>query len=303
MKTRDYSLDNIRFFLIFFVVFAHFIEVCAPFMHNWLIYRVIYTFHMPAFIFMFGYNARYSPDRIVFRWCIPYVVFQTAYIFFARAVLDTGTNFQYATPHWMLWYLVVCIFYQILLPLYDTDDRRRQILSLACVFLIAIIVGFVYSFGHYVTLSRFFVLQPWFLLGYYIRKNGFLEKLPQTGKKHFLILLITTALVILTVQYLYSAKLSAELLAGSSSYESCGGTVWMRLTVFLIAFIWILFLFLGIKKYLNRKIFPLTLMGQNTLPIFLLHGFFVRIISVYCPQMISSPWLVLAVTVALLLLL
>lgn len=302
-KTRDYSLDNIRFFLIFFVVFAHFIEVCAPFTHNWLFYRVIYTFHMPAFIFLTGYNANYSPDRIVYRWCIPYVIFQTVYILFSRIILNTDTNFQYATPHWILWYIVVCIFYQLLLPMYDTADRRRQILSLLCVFLISLIVGFDKSFGHYVTLSRFFVLQPWFLLGYYTKKNGTLEKLSVPGKKHLLILLISTVAVMLSVQYLYSAKLTAELLTGASSYSSSGGTVWMRALVFLIASFWIVFLFAGVKTYLNRKLFLITRIGQSTWPVFLLHGLFVRAIPVYCPWILSSPWLVLAVTLALLVLL
>ncbi|MBQ1954388.1 MAG: acyltransferase family protein, partial [Clostridia bacterium] len=52
--TRDYSLDNIRFILIFSVVFAHFLEVCAPFEGDWKIYKFIYSFHMPVFIFLFG---------------------------------------------------------------------------------------------------------------------------------------------------------------------------------------------------------------------------------------------------------
>jgi len=49
--TRNYSLDNIRFFLIFTVVFGHILEVCDQFAGSWLVYNFIYTFHMPAFIF------------------------------------------------------------------------------------------------------------------------------------------------------------------------------------------------------------------------------------------------------------
>ena len=56
---RDYSLDNVRFVLIFSVVFAHLLEVCEPFTGSWLIYKFIYSFHMPAFIFLFGYNVKY----------------------------------------------------------------------------------------------------------------------------------------------------------------------------------------------------------------------------------------------------
>ncbi len=302
-KTRDYSLDNIRFFLIFFVVFAHFIEVCVPFLYSWRIYKLIYTFHMPAFIFLFGYNVRYSPNRIVFRWCIPYIVFQTIYIAFTKFVLKTDINFQYATPHWMLWYMIVCIFYQLLLPMYETSDKRRQILSLLCVFAISLIVGFDNSFGYYVTLSRFFVFQPWFLLGYYCKRNRSLEALSAPCKKHTILLFISALIIALSVLFLHFVKLPVGLLAGASPYSYCNSTVWMRAIVFLIAFFWIVFLFAGIKTYLNRRLFLITRIGQNTWPVFLLHGLFLRAIAVYCPWMLSSPWLVLAVTLALLVLL
>ena len=80
--SRDHALDNILFLLIFSVVFAHLLEICNSFAGSWLIYKLIYAFHMPAFIFLFGYNIKYSTKRIVYHWCVPYVVFQSAYIFF-----------------------------------------------------------------------------------------------------------------------------------------------------------------------------------------------------------------------------
>ena len=106
---RDYSVANVRFILIFSVVFAHLLEVCAPFKGSWLIYKFIYTFHMPAFIFLFGYNAKYSPKKIVYRWCLPYAIFQCAYISFAKFILNANTNFQFTTPYWLLWYMLLTL--------------------------------------------------------------------------------------------------------------------------------------------------------------------------------------------------
>lgn len=301
--SRDYSLDNIRFLLMFFVVFAHFLEVCAPFRHSQLIYQVIYTFHMPAFLFLFGYNIRYSPGKLIYRWCLPYVVFQSICIVFARTVLNVNEAFQYTKPYWILWYMLVCIFYQGLLPLYETASRRRQILSLLCVFILALLVGFASSIGYELSLSRFFVFQFWFLLGLYCKKNASLEALSARKKSRAVLLLISVGIIILSVPFLSTANLANGVLYGSYSYAATHSTIWTRAIVCLIAFSWIVFLFLGVKKYLNKKITLITRIGQNTWPVFLLHGFFVKAIPVYCPWMLSSFWLVLLLSCALLVIL
>jgi fucose 4-O-acetylase-like acetyltransferase len=56
-SSRDYAIDNIRFFLIFFVVFGHFIELASFSLGNDFVYKIIYVFHMPLFLFQRGkYN-------------------------------------------------------------------------------------------------------------------------------------------------------------------------------------------------------------------------------------------------------
>lgn len=300
---RDYSLDNIRFFLILAVVFAHLLEVCSPFAGQWTIYKVIYTFHMPAFIFLFGYNVTYSPKRIIFRWAIPYVIFQSLYIIFTQYVLNTDMAFQYTTPYWLLWYMLACIFYQLLLPLFDTTNKRRQIVILICAIIIALLVGYEETVGYYMSLSRFFVFQPWFILGYYFKKNRTLETLLLYWKTRFAIVVISIVIIVLSVPYLMKPNVQNGLLFGSFSYAGCGATVWMRATVLLISLCWIFFLFMGIKSYINKKIFFITAIGQNTWSVFLLHGFFVKAIPVFCPELLLSPYKVILTTCAILLLL
>lgn len=295
---RDYSLDNIRFLLIFSVVFAHLLEVCNPFMGSGHIYKFIYSFHIPAFIFLFGYNVKYSPKRIIYRWCIPYTIFQCAYLLFARYVLNTDLNFQFTTPYWLLWYMLVCIYYQLLLPLFDTADKRKQILMILCVFIISLLIGYENSVGYNMSLSRFFVFQPWFLLGYYCKKNNILERLSVQPKRRFVFLFVSAAIIVFLAPYLYI--IPNGLLYGSYSYSSCGGSLWMRGIVCLISFFMILFLFIGIKPCLGGKLLLITSAGQNTWPIFLLHGFIVKAAPIYYPYLISSPWQVIMLSCAIL---
>lgn len=297
---RDYSLDNIRFVLIFSVVFAHLLEVCTPFVGSGIIYKFIYSFHMPVFMFLFGYNVKYSPKRIVYRWCFPYVIFQCAYIFFAKFVLNAKIDFQFTTPYWLLWYLLVCIYYQLLLPMFDIVDKRRQILALLCVFLLSLLVGNEDSVGYYMSLSRFFVFQPWFVLGYYCKKNNLLQILLIDPKRRFLILFASVASITVLVPFVWT--IPNGLLYGSYSYSTCGGTLWMRGTASFMSFSVILFLFIGMKPYLSKKLILITNIGQNTLPIFLLHGFVVKVVPFYFPYLVSSPLRVILLSYAILVL-
>ncbi len=300
-KTRDYSLDNIRFFLIFTVVFAHLLEVFGTFSGSVYIYRFIYIFHMPVFIFLFGYNVRYSPKKVIFRWCLPYIVFQSLYLLFSLFVLDIKVDFQYTTPYWLLWYMLSLIFYQLLLPLYETTNKNRQILTLICAFVISLLVGFDETIGYYMSLSRFFVFQPWFLLGYYCKKNGILEVMIKQKITRTVVMIFSVVLIGLSALLLYYTDIPNGLLYGSLPYAKCGGALWMRAIVSIISICWILFLFVGVKPYLNKKLFLITTIGQNTWPIFLLHGFFIKALPIYLPHLLHYPWAILPLTCLLLL--
>lgn len=295
--TRDYAVDNVRFVLIFSVVCAHLLEICAPFKGSLLLYKFIYTFHMPAFIFLFGYNAKFSPKKIVYRWCIPYVVFQCGYIAFANVYLHANMDFQFTTPYWLLWYMLACIYYQLLLPLFDTDDKGKQIVTILCAFVISLLIGYEESIGYYMSLSRFFVFQPWFLLGYYCKKNNLLERLSFQPKRRFLVLFASAAIIAVFIPFV--GAIPKGLLYEAHSYASCEGTLWMRGMVSIISFAAILFLCIGMRPYLSRKRILITNIGQNTWPIFLLHGFVVKAIPTYFPYLVSSPGRVILLSCAI----
>lgn len=297
---RDHSIDNVRFILIFSVVFAHLLEVCPPFRGSRLLYQFIYTFHMPAFIFLFGYNASYSPKKIVFRWFLPYIFFQCAYIAFSKFILNSNASFQFTTPYWLLWYMLACIYYQLLLPLFDTENKTRQIITILCAFGISFLIGFDTSVGYYMSLSRFLVFQPWFLLGYYCKKNNLLEKLCDLPKIRFPILFASAAIIALLIPY--TKAIPTGLLYGSCSYASCGGSLWLRGIAGIIAFSVIMFLCIGIRPYLRRNMLFITHIGQNTWPVFLLHGFAAKAVPAYFPYLISAPWRVVVLTCVLLIL-
>lgn len=301
VRARDDSFDNIRFLLIVCVVFAHLLEVCAPFRGSGHLYRLIYSFHMPAFLFLFGYFARYKPERILFGWVIPYAVFQTAYICFARYILGIDAALQYTTPYWLLWYMMVCIFYQLLLPLYETDSVRKQAVTLLVVFALSVLAGFDSSVGYYASLSRFFVFQPFFVLGHYWAGHAQRrESRPQTRGTLWRNIGIC-ACVCISVAGLVAFGIPETTMYGSYPYSALGYSPWTRIFNGVMAVSWIAFLMCIVRPLLSRKIPVCTAIGQNTLSVFLLHGFIVKAVPVYAPELVSTPARVVLLTCAIVL--
>lgn len=301
LPPRRYDFDNLRGILILLVVVAHLIEQFAPFPGSEGIYRTIYSFHMPAFLFLFGYFASFQPARIGWQ-VLMYVLFQSLYLLFARYALGSNAAWQYATPYWLLWYLLVSIGYQLLIPLYDWKSKPIQAVIFMFSVGLALAVGFVSSIGYKWSLSRFFVFQPFFIAGLYYRNHEpVLRK--ALGKGRLWYRLAGCLLPVIATIILLSSEISRNMLYGSYAYIKTGSTLWTRLALLCIGFVWIVFLVGSLGKLLNRKLPLLTALGQNTLPVFLLHGFIIRGLPRLFPQWTKLPVLILPITLGILFLL
>lgn len=285
--TRDFSSDNIRFLLIVLVVFGHLIKMDASFPHAWKLYKIIYSFHMPAFLFLTGFYSKYNPRKILFQWCCPYIFFQGLYLAFVRYILKDTAYLQFTTPYWILWYLLVCIYYQLLIPLYDALRGRGAITIFGVALLISLLVGMDRTIGDYLSFSRFIVFQPWFLAGFYTRKYGLYDKWNNCTEKP-LLSIISTLLVVFSVLILIKWDVSARLLYGSMSYSEADATLFDRVKAIFMAFSWIVFLFFSLRPLMNKHIPFITKIGQNTLPVYLFHGFFVKLLRLWLPDIAES---------------
>lgn len=299
-KVRMYGFDNLRGLLIILVVFGHLLEICGSFPGAGFLYRTIYSFHMPAFLFLTGYFARFDRKKIVFGLLLPYVLFQTVYIMFDRWTLGEDTALQFTTPYWILWYLMASILYHLLLPMYDTADQDLQRLCLAVTFTLSLLAGFDDTVGYRLTLSRFLVFQPWFLLGYYSRRSGWIEAMTSrlTGRKYMKLLLAGAVCFLSGVMHLLSFR--SEILYGAHPYGTLVYGPLERSFAGVTALVWIGFGCLVLLPWLDRRLPVLTELGQNTLPVYLLHGFVVRYLQRCCPDWLGNPILVLPVGVLIL---
>lgn len=301
LTQRRPGYDNLRGFLILCVVLGHVLEICPPFQHKELLYRVIYSFHMGAFLFLFGRFARFDPKRILRGYLLPYVLFQILYILFLRHCLDLERKMQFTTPYWILWYLLACVFYQLLIPFFGVGSPRRHLAYLIGSVVLALLAGYDTTVSYYATVSRFFVYLPWFLLGYYSRQYE-AQLRPYFSRRGYLLLAGCALVVVFSIFYLHEADFPRDALYGSYPYEKKGYGLPDRLMFLLTGLAWLGLLWKLFTGLLDRQIPLLTTLGQNTLPVFLLHGFVIKVIPKHYPWVQQLPGFVLWLPAMLLLL-
>lgn len=305
IKTREYQYDNLRFLLIALVVLGHLLEIAGEFPHRELLYELIYSFHMPAFLFLSGMFARFDRIKWIFGMVVPYLVFQWLYTSFVEWLGDPYVHVQFSRPYWILWYLFVLAVYTLLLPVYDTPSPAGRWMMVAVSVVLALLVGFDKSIDYQWSASRIVVFQPWFLLGYYFRRaDGLQAHWEGTGRgfKGAVLGLVALGCVVLE-RLMLRWGISAKMMLGAYGYEELQYGWQARGLIMCCAAGIIFLLFFGLASCLKCRIPVITTLGQNTLPIYLLHGFFFHLFRLKYPWLLASPWQVLLAWAGLLLLL
>lgn len=276
--SRQAGPDNLKALLIFLVVFGHLLELASARAQDAsdVVYRCVYAFHMPAFIYLTGRFARFRPGRVL-NFIGLYLAFQPAYILMDRHVVhlkDPLLKMSWTTPRWILWYLAFAIAAYMLLPLFEHLRRFGGWVVGASVVL-GLAVGFDPSVNYYLSLSRIAVFMPFFLMGLYFQDLGKERLFRERGRKWTLAATTASGLLALagTAALVYFLDVPRPLLHGGAPYAACHGTVWMRGLAYLTAMAWTWFL----NAAAPDRILPVvTRVGSHTLGIYLVHGFAIR---------------------------
>lgn len=279
---RNYRFDNIKCILIILVVLGHFLELPKDSATAESIYRVIYLFHMPAFIFVSGYFAKFDPKKILRSLICPYAIFQTLYLAFHSLVILEEETFtlQFTKPYWILWYLMAMIFYYLLIPFFQTTDKCRQAITVFAAIILSLLAGYDSSIGYQLTLSRFLVFLPYFLIGMYVRTsyNDIMKKWHSSPLLRTITYTTAFAGATGSVFYILDSKLSSFVLYGSLHYAKLNYGPSIRMLLLFFAVCWIIVLF---RLLPDKKIPLISSTGKYTFWIFVLHGFIVELVEKY----------------------
>lgn len=278
MEKRNYRFDNIKAILIIFVIFAHMLELFKT-GNNVLskTYLVIYSFHMPLFIFVTGFFAKFSKKKIGIL-IFTYAIFQFLYRGLDLLLFNNGSKliFNYVTPYWLLWYIFTIALYTLLIPLIETDKKVDKIIIISVVFVLSMIVNFASNIGYYASISRFFTFLPYFVLGYY--SKDFINKIDEKTSKLSTKTMVIAILSVLAILSIVLTKINSRMVWGSYSYADGEYGILYKLLLFLIACVWIGLIYFIVP---NKNIKCFTLVGKNTFTVYLFHGFIVLLLKKY----------------------
>lgn len=265
---RDPYFDNLKFVLIACVVAGHALEPlidASPIAHA--IYNFIYFFHIPLFVFVTGYFSK-QMDKIG-GLVVLYLVFETLYTLMGYILNQRDAlRFTYLTPYWVTWYLLAAIIWKVLLPY-----MVRLRFPIVSAFLIAVLAGYAdKEIGYHLSALRVVTFLPFFLAGYYAKKEPLLA-LARPWAKFASAAVMAAALVLL---YVYVDAFKTEWLWGSYSYESIGFPQWYAGLYRVAAYAGSVMISLAVLILIPRRMTFFSDWGSRTMYPFLLHGFLIK---------------------------
>lgn len=260
---RNYFFDNAKFILILLVVIGHAIQIIANNHVIFFIYKFIYLFHMPAFIFIAGYFTKFQQEQKFSKLLILYVIFQTLYcignIFAAK---NADAQMEFFEPCWVMWFLVSIISLKLILP-YITKFRHPIIISLV----IAVLAGYEPLIGSYLSLSRTIVFMPFFLLGYYCNDQH-LKKIKNIPPRTALGIVLLSALILFML-----APFDLGFLFNDRGYEMMDINHWYAGFFRLAFLLWSMILTICFLALVPEKQKWFSDFGKRTMQVYLTHGF------------------------------
>lgn len=266
---RDLRIDNLKAFLIFSVVLGHAFEMLCGITGIYGIIRaVLYSFHMPAFVFLSGYLARISKSTTqltVVKYLCSYAIFNTL---FGLSPFRAYSPLIILTPQPIYWYCICLCYWRISIqPL--SKIRFITPISIA----LCLYVGCFDQADRFLSISRAICFFPFFLIGYHFQMN-MIERFKKSVA--WIILLVSLSLIALVEYFkLFPVKMYEYIQSYSATNVGIAEGVAIRLTMIVLSLIVIISLLVisPSKKHWVTKI------GRNSLIIYLIHIFPIKIVQ------------------------
>lgn len=273
LKSRDHQIDNIKGLLIILVVFGH--MLLASTKENNEVLTLIYSFHMPAFIFINGLFSKNVNLKKVFRFGILYIVIQLIYILVVRLTSYPWipTTHIIATPIFHVWYLL-SLTYWYLFIFFVKKYKLKPILviSVSTIFALLIRYNNFHVDGNYFAYARTIVFAPYFMVGHFLTLKDIEKARVKLRKTKLLLLFLIFVFLFVNFQcFGKNANEWMKMFFGYINFQQFSDSKYVFLLKELFQYIIGIVAIIGMLGLISDRKSFLNYLGQHTLSIFICH--------------------------------
>lgn len=266
-------INSLKGLAILLVVVGHVLQTITNEDFSHPIFRFIYSFHMPLFMFLSGFVTAYSPTSTASklgkrftRLVLPFLAWALV-SFFYRSAIQGDLDFNYFVRLffnvdnglWFLWvlFLIHCCYYLASVIKKYVGKFSFPIVILAVQFSVVSFLG--------LSMLRYYIL--FFLIGFYFNDSKVLQFV---NSYKYILLVVALAIFIGLFPYW---KMSGELEIVTRYFTKGVGLI-DRLCRILIALSAIVSLFISFTFFASGKTI-LTWLGDRSLDIYVSHQYFI----------------------------
>jgi len=275
-------INNMKFFLIYTVVLGHVLEFNRAFELHAAVYHVIYTFHMPAFIFLSGVLWHKLNWRRIGIFLLYYFVFQIVFAFIRQQPLN------YLVPQYHLWFLLSLITWSLVAQALTSIPNRSFRIMFICLLLSLSISSRFLDFGidtDTLAYQRTLSFLPFFLFGHLLglaKLTSWRDTLRKTTKGH--VCLVASALLLVFFLYVILQQNGLDyLFRGSKNYTDGP----LELSTMLLTYATPSLMLILLSALIPNKATIISRIGRNSFPIFIYHPLFTLILRTYFRNRLS----------------
>ncbi|MCC8072811.1 MAG: hypothetical protein LIO62_01615 [Clostridiales bacterium] len=303
MKKRIALWDNLKLFLIFMVVLGH---LTLQYFHSSQMFgtmsMVIYTFHMPAFVFVSGLfskrgiNSDKPPIKKAFGFMMVFLYIRILTCF-SNVIFGVKSEFEIFSASDVTWYMLAMGFWYIITwALRKIDCKYILITSVV----IACFASYMQGDTDFLCVLRVITFYPFFYCGYIMDSEKVAEVTSKRISRIFSAVYFTAFVVICTVTFeksnwLFGILTCRRKYASLDEYADWGGL--LRLAYYIVVGL----LVFSVISLCPRKEFAFSKYGARTMQIYVYHRPILYIMKnaglFYLIRLVGEGWEWIAVLV------
>lgn len=272
-------LDNLKGFLIICVILGHAIQFSNPSFDNVPLFRFIYSFHMPLFMWVSGFvNYRTETNlsvlkRRAIQLALPFAAWVTFHCMVTMNLyfwVDVVYNPTISV--WFIWDLFLIICFTTIINYWCEKNHNSSLLITSIAFVV-MQIGIKACHTEFLGISHTLDMGLFYIMGYYMKKY-------EVFNKYVSVKFGGAIFVLFLLGCLFWQRKQPP------TFYPEGGKIVMLLYKMLIAALACISIPVVFKTFLNKNTKFFTYLGQQTLGIYVIHMslifYFIKYYDKYC---------------------